>query len=98
HLDGDRLSGGWHLVRMRKRPGEKRNNWLLIKMDDDAARTAKDKDILEQNMRSVVSGRTMDQIAKGKAVWKSSRSKTALQTKAAVRRSGKHAGALPGFI
>lgn len=75
HLDGERLSGGWHLVRMRKRPGEKRNNWLLIKSDDDAARTAKDKDVLEQNMKSVVSGRTMDQIAQGSAVWNSSRKK-----------------------
>jgi bifunctional non-homologous end joining protein LigD len=84
HLDGGRLSGGWHLVRMRKRPGEKRNNWLLIKSDDEAARTAKEKDILEQNMRSVVSGRTMDEIAKGKAVWHSSgaKAKPAKQTKA----------------
>ena len=30
-LEGEKLSGSWHLVRMRKRPGEKRNNWLLIK-------------------------------------------------------------------
>src|SRR5690348_9332145 len=59
HLEGKRLSGGWHLVRMRKRPGEKRNNWLLIKSDDDAARGPKDKDILEQNMKSVTTGRTM---------------------------------------
>jgi bifunctional non-homologous end joining protein LigD len=75
HLDGERLSGGWHLVRMRKRPGEKRNNWLLIKADDEAARTPKDKDILEQNMKSVTTRRTMDQIAKGTAVWTSSRVK-----------------------
>ncbi len=124
HLDGERLSGGWHLVRMRKRPGEKRNNWLLIKSDDEAARTAKDKDILEQNMRSVTSGRTMDEIAEGTAVWNSSRKKAspktktakqtakkkrtakaknkrqtaALRAKGAVRRSGKRASALPGFI
>jgi bifunctional non-homologous end joining protein LigD len=76
HLDGNRLGGGWHLVRMRKRPGEKRNNWLLIKSDDDAARSAKDKDVLEQHVKSVKSGRTMDQIAKGNAVWHSNRGKT----------------------
>jgi bifunctional non-homologous end joining protein LigD len=75
HLDGERLAGGWHLVRMRKRPGEKRNNWLLIKSDDDAARGRQDKDVLEQNMRSVASDRTMDEIAEGNAVWRSSRAK-----------------------
>ncbi len=40
-LDGEKLQGGWHLVRMHRRPGEKRDNWLLIKQTDDAARTAK---------------------------------------------------------
>ena len=64
-LHGEKLNGGWHLVRMRRRPGEKRDNWLLIKQDDDAARGPGDKDILEQKPRSVKSGRTMDEIAKG---------------------------------
>jgi len=31
HLDGPRLRGMWHLVRMRRRPGQTRENWLLIK-------------------------------------------------------------------
>src|SRR4051794_7106558 len=66
HLEGERLSGGWHLVRMRKRPNEKRNNWLLIKATDDAARKPKDKDILEQYATSAVTGRTMDEITQGK--------------------------------
>ena len=35
-LDGRRMKGGWALVRMN-RPREKRENWLLIKMRDDAA-------------------------------------------------------------
>ena len=47
-LDGEKLHGGWHLVRMHRRAGEKRNNWLLIKQHDDAERSARDKDILEQ--------------------------------------------------
>ncbi|MBI5912537.1 MAG: DNA ligase D [Betaproteobacteria bacterium] len=64
-LHGEKLHGGWHLVRMRRRPSEKRDNWLLIKQDDDAARGAHDKDILEQKPRSVKSGRSMDEIAKG---------------------------------
>ena len=64
-LDGEKLHGLWHLVRMTRRRGEKRDNWLLIKAHDDAAREAGDKDILEQKPRSVVSGRSMDEIAKG---------------------------------
>jgi bifunctional non-homologous end joining protein LigD len=64
-LDGEKLHGAWHLVRMRPRPGEKRNNWLLIKQHDQYERTARDKDILEQMPHSVASGRTIEEIAKG---------------------------------
>jgi DNA ligase D-like protein (predicted 3'-phosphoesterase) len=46
-LEGVKLSGGWHLVRMHRRAGEKRDNWLLIKQHDDAARSSRDEDILE---------------------------------------------------
>ncbi len=66
-LDGEKLHGLWHLVRMAHRRGEKRDNWLLIKAHDAAAREPGDKDILEQKPRSVVSGRSMDEIAKGAA-------------------------------
>jgi bifunctional non-homologous end joining protein LigD len=64
-LDGEKLHGLWHLVRMHRRRGERRDNWLLIKAHDEAAREAGAKDILEQKSRSVVSGRSMDEIAKG---------------------------------
>jgi bifunctional non-homologous end joining protein LigD len=74
-LEGEKLHGRWHLVRMRHRPGEKRDNWLLIKSDDDAARSAGDPDILQEKPKSVVSGRTIEAIAKaeGDAVWHSNR-------------------------
>ena len=75
-LQGEKLHGHWHLVRMHRRPGEKRNNWLLIKATDDAARTAKDGDILEEMPDSVVSGRSIEEIAAGKGkkrVWHSNR-------------------------
>ena len=36
-LYGRRLSGSWDLVRIKGKPSEKRENWLLIKQDDDAA-------------------------------------------------------------
>ena len=75
-LEGEKLHGRWHLVRMRHRPGEKRDNWLLIKSADDAARGAGDPDILQEQPKSVVSGRTLEAIARaeGDAVWHSTRS------------------------
>jgi bifunctional non-homologous end joining protein LigD len=74
-LEGKKLSGLWHLVRMRRRPGEKRDNWLLIKSEDEAARGPRDPDILEEQPKSVVSGRTLEAIAKaaGDAVWHSNK-------------------------
>jgi bifunctional non-homologous end joining protein LigD len=73
-LNGEKLSGRWHLVRMRKKGREKSDPWLLIKSEDEAARTEKDKDILEEMDRSVVSGRTIPEIAaKKERVWKSNR-------------------------
>ncbi|MDQ8729309.1 DNA ligase D [Bradyrhizobium sp. LHD-71] len=65
-LDGEKLQGGWVLVRLRHdRSGGKRTNWLLIKHRDEAAREGKANDILEED-RSVASGRSMDEIAAGK--------------------------------
>lgn len=65
-LDGDKLHGSWVLVRMRKdRTGGKRTNWLLIKHRDEYVREGEANDILDQD-RSAASGRTMEEIAKGK--------------------------------
>src|SRR5262252_1568327 len=74
-LDGKKLHGAWHLVRMRGRAGEKRENWLLIKARDEAARGGRDPDILEDAPDSVVSGRSIDEIAQNKRrrVWRSNR-------------------------
>ena len=66
-LEGGKLQGSWHLVRMHRRPGEKRNNWLLIKSKDETARGARDKDILEELPLSIATGRTMDEITEGAA-------------------------------
>jgi bifunctional non-homologous end joining protein LigD len=62
-LEGERLRGGWHLVRMRQRKGERNELWLLIKAHDEAARSPDARDILEEETRSVVTGRTMEEIA-----------------------------------
>ena len=65
-LEGKRLRGSWVLVRLKgDRYGGKRSNWLLIKHRDSAARPGRAQTLLELD-RSVASGRSMTQIAKGK--------------------------------
>jgi bifunctional non-homologous end joining protein LigD len=67
-LDGERLKGSWVLVRMQ-RPG--RPQWLLIKHRDERASAS--RDITAEQTKSVVTKRTMEQIAKGGKVWHSNR-------------------------
>jgi bifunctional non-homologous end joining protein LigD len=62
-LHGNRLHGRWHLVRMRPRPGEKKEQWLLIKADDEFARPSGEGDITEEETTSAVSGRTTQELA-----------------------------------
>ena len=60
-LDGTRMKGEWLLVRMKPRPGEKRENWLLRKVDD--AYSAGTDDLVGRELTSVLTGRTMAEIA-----------------------------------
>jgi bifunctional non-homologous end joining protein LigD len=53
-------------VRMRRRPGEKRSNWLLIKQRDADTRTTHDRDILRELPLSVKTGRSLAEIAQHK--------------------------------
>jgi bifunctional non-homologous end joining protein LigD len=64
-LNGKRLKGRWHLVRLRgNRSGDtRRDNWLLIKGRDEHANTDGDA-ALEKYQTSVVSRRSMQGIAK----------------------------------
>ena len=66
-LHGERLRGRWALVRMKPRPQDKHENWLLIKERDAFAGTR--ADLLEQETKSVASGREMGEIARADQVW-----------------------------
>jgi len=57
-LHGQRLRGRWHLVRIKPRPREKTEPWLLIKAADECARLPSSPDILEEEVTSVLSGRS----------------------------------------
>ena len=64
-LAGERLKGSWVLVRIRNNRGrDTRTNWLLIKHKDEYAVPGGTPALIAED-RSVASGRTMDQIARG---------------------------------
>ena len=83
-MHGKRMFGGWVLVRMR-RDDAGRAQWLLIKHRDEFADA--DVDVTEVATTSVVTGRTMEQIAnRGRRVWHSNRDAPARKKKAPARR------------
>jgi bifunctional non-homologous end joining protein LigD len=55
HLDGEKLQGGWTLVRTRLQGSGNKEQWLLIKERDDNARSSDDFDITEEMPDSVLS-------------------------------------------
>jgi len=69
-LRGEKLHGRWHLIRTRG--GDKHESWLLFKSRDEAAN--ENLDITEKRPESVVTGRTIDQIANdADRVWSSNK-------------------------
>lgn len=104
-LQGEKLGGRWHLVRIKGRPREKRENWLLIKGDDEAARSEDDPDILEERPESVKTGRVIDEVAGEPPGWSSKTGR--IERPAAVpdaavpdpsKLKGGKKAALPGFV
>jgi bifunctional non-homologous end joining protein LigD len=109
-LHGERMKGEWLLVRMKPRPGETRENWLLRKVEDKEAGGS--GDLVDTALTSVASGRSMAEIARGDdPVWHSdsrkakadpraannpkNKSKTPLRTNGGKR--AKISGKLPPF-
>jgi bifunctional non-homologous end joining protein LigD len=89
-LEGERLQGSWALVRTDPGPKPK---WLLIKHRD---RHARDYEATDEFVTSVVTDRTMEEIAGGKRVWHSNR-KAAPASKSSKRaaKTGSTAMILP---
>jgi DNA ligase D-like protein (predicted 3'-phosphoesterase) len=59
-LEGQKLKGGYALTRFRSSPDE---SWLLVKMEDEAADPRRNP--VKNEPRSVLSGRTLEEIAAG---------------------------------
>lgn len=55
-LRGEKLRGGWTLVRMRGRADERRESWLLIKEHDAFARSEDEYSIVDAEPDSVLTG------------------------------------------
>lgn len=62
-LHGKRMKGDWLLVRMKARPGDRQEKWLLRKLDDAYAGVA--GGLIDTCLTSVKTGRTMREIAEG---------------------------------
>ena len=103
-LDGTRLKGRWHLVRMQPRSGEKTEPWLLIKSDDEFGRHLGDREITDEEATSQISGRTSEELAATGELRKdhAARVRVAKARKAFLPNigelSGARAGLLPAFL
>lgn len=67
-LSGERLSGRFHLVRTKGAKGKaasSKENWLLLKSDDEGARAAGEPDVLEEHTTSLTSGLTVEGLLAG---------------------------------
>src|SRR5438105_6293555 len=61
-LSGSKLKGRWHLVRMKGRERGGKENWLLIKAEDEYAQASGSNDLLEAKPRSVKTRRTVEEV------------------------------------
>ncbi len=57
------VTGRWRLLRMKPKPRERQASWLLVKSQDDAARESGAPDVLDEQPQSVLTGRTVEEIA-----------------------------------
>ncbi|MEW9616210.1 DNA ligase D [Shinella sp. S4-D37] len=89
-LDGEKLHGRWHLVRMQGKPGEKRENWLLIKGDDEFAVPEDEDDLLDERPESVKTGRGIADVAGEAPGWssKTGRIRKSARKKAEPKKAG----------
>ena len=79
-LHGEKLQGGWMLIRTGGEKKKDERRWLLFKEQDDEARPSKKGDVLERMPLSVSTGRDLEEIAaRTDSVWSS---KTGRKTKA----------------
>jgi bifunctional non-homologous end joining protein LigD len=72
-LEGERMKGEWVMFRLKGRPGDRQEPWMLKKVTDEFAKPEEGDALVEQCVTSVTTGRSMAEIAAGADVWKSNR-------------------------
>jgi bifunctional non-homologous end joining protein LigD len=72
-LEGERMKGDWVMFRLKGKPGDKSEPWMLKKVTDEFAKPEQGDALVEDCVTSVTTGRTMAEIAVGKDVWRSNR-------------------------
>ena len=72
-LEGERMKGEWVMFRLKPRPGEKAEPWMLKKVTDDFADPDDGEYLVDNCVTSVTTGRTMAEIASGTDEWRSNR-------------------------
>jgi len=99
-LKGEKLRGGWALVKIggRRKDGDDRS-WLLIKERDQQARPGQAESIVASEPKSVATGRTIEQIAAaGDRVWHSNRDGGDRSSPDPAEVPGARRAALPKFV
>ena len=72
-LEGERMKGEWVMFRLKPKPGEKAEPWMLKKVTDEYAKPEDGDELVDDCVTSVTTGRTMAEIAAGSDVWRSNR-------------------------
>jgi bifunctional non-homologous end joining protein LigD len=72
-LEGERMKGEWVMFRLKPRPGEKAEPWMLKKVTDNFAEPEHGDALVDNFVTSVTTDRTMAEIASGSEEWRSNR-------------------------
>src|SRR3954470_23082286 len=72
-LEGERMKGEWVMFRLKPKPGEKAQPWMLKKVTDEYADPDNGDALVDNDVTSVTTDRTMAEIAAGEDVWRSNR-------------------------
>jgi bifunctional non-homologous end joining protein LigD len=103
-LSGSRLKGLWDLVRMSRRPGEKKDSWLLIKRTDEFAIASEDKEPVVTKHSSMLSKRSNQDLENQKAIRPDHAARQKIQKTRTIqlpdvsRLPGAKKGILPVFV
>ena len=89
-LEGERMKGEWIMIRLKPRPGERGENWILRKIED--AHAGSSAGLVEKYLTSIKTGRTMNEIAEGSKAPELASWKKGIKGKPTPSRSRKASG------